>query len=508
MDRLSRVRHRVTEQEDTLMRLSHRGSRVGDPARSGAMSGRSRRRRRIVGTGCGVVAALLVAGAVSAAAATWTDQHKLTAPTTGTNKELGNGMFGAGVALSSNATTALVGAPSDHAGLGAVWVFIRKGTTWVKQSELTAPTSGAGREIGNAGFGASVALSANGNTALIGGPTDNSNALGAVWVFVRTGSAWTEQDKLTGPVSGVVGWEVGGARFGTSVALSANGSTALIGGPGNVVFSGYKSDGAAWVFVRTGSTWTAQYRLTAPASGAGAETAGGHVGASVALSSNGNTALLGGPVDNPILSAQGINEGTRGAAWVFTRNGSAWTERDKLAAPTSGARKEIGGANLGLSVALSPNGTTALVGGPVNHGGIGAVWVFTRTGSTWTDQARLVAPTSGAGKQIGAPRFGSSVALASAGSIALIGGPDNHANLGAAWMFDYQPPFLHRAGYWAELQRLTAPTGGTDREIGKALFGDGVALDPAGTTALIGGPGDHASLGAAWVYAEHAPIIK
>ena len=145
-------------------------------------------------------------------------------------------------------------------------------------------------------FGYSVALSADGNTALIGGWADN-NYVGAAWVFTRSGEAWTQQgSKLTG--SG----ETGQGRFGSSVALSGDGTTALIGGDGDngVV-------GAAWVFTRSGSTWTQQgSKLT----GSG-ETGQGYFGLSVALSADGNTALIGGYYDN----------GGVGAAWVFTRSG-------------------------------------------------------------------------------------------------------------------------------------------------------------------------------------------
>jgi hypothetical protein len=133
-------------------------------------------------------------------------------------------------------------------------------------------------------------LSADGNTALIGGFVDNWNG-GAVWVFTRSGSTWTAQgSKLTG-----VG-ELGPGNFGGSVALSDDGNTALIGGSGDNT-----SVGAAWVFTRSGSTWTQRgSKLT----GAG-ETANGWFGSSVALSADGTTALIGGYADN----------GTVGAVW-------------------------------------------------------------------------------------------------------------------------------------------------------------------------------------------------
>ena len=155
--------------------------------------------------------------------------------------------------------------------------------------------TGAG-EGGKGLFGFRVSLSAEGNTALIGGPSDNSN-VGAAWVFTRSGATWTQQGgKLTG------GEESGKAEFGKAVALSADGNTALIGGLADA-----SGTGAAWAFTRTGETWTQQ----GPKLGGSGEVGEGHFAFSVALSQDGNTALIGGGGDN----------GEAGAAWVFTRSG-------------------------------------------------------------------------------------------------------------------------------------------------------------------------------------------
>jgi hypothetical protein len=149
------------------------------------------------------------------------------------------------VALSSDGNTGLIGGELDNgdgadSGVGAAWVFTRSGATWTQQG---AKLTGSG-ELGNGNFGSSVALSADGNTGLIGGFGDH-NYVGAAWVFTRSGAMWTQQGaKLTG--SG----ELGNGLFGASVALSADGNTGLIGGP---VDNSYV--GAAWVFV-TGSMLT------------------------------------------------------------------------------------------------------------------------------------------------------------------------------------------------------------------------------------------------------------
>ncbi len=138
--------------------------------------------------------------------------------------------------------------------------------------------------------GTSVALSADGNTALIGGIGDEPHGKpmeGAAWVFTRSGSTWTQQ----GPkLTG--GGEQGEGQFGISVALSADGNTALIGGINDETAS--KQVGAAWIFTRSGSTWTQQGpKLT----GGSEEGTNGRFGKSVALSADGNTALVGAYFD-------------------------------------------------------------------------------------------------------------------------------------------------------------------------------------------------------------------
>ena len=116
-------------------------------------------------------------------------------------------------------------------------MFTRSGSTWTQQeSKLTG-----GGEIGAGFFGGGVALSSDGNTALIGGANDNG-AVGAAWVFTRSGSTWTQQGvKLTG------GGEIGAGFFGGGVALSSDGNTALIGAEND-----NGKVGAAWAFTRSG----------------------------------------------------------------------------------------------------------------------------------------------------------------------------------------------------------------------------------------------------------------
>src|SRR5262249_57972214 len=134
------------------------------------------------------------------------------------------------------------GGRHDSVEVGAAWVFTRASETWSQQGAKLTP-GGVGGALPPL-FGESVALSSDGNTALIGGPDDEAGN-GAAWAFTRSGSTWSQQgSKLTG--SGITGLL---ATFGTSVALSSDGNTALIGGP---LDNG--EAGAGWGYRRSGST--------------------------------------------------------------------------------------------------------------------------------------------------------------------------------------------------------------------------------------------------------------
>ncbi|MGH2854953.1 MAG: hypothetical protein ACRDLF_12270 [Solirubrobacteraceae bacterium] len=380
-------------------------------------------------------------------------------------EERGGADFGDSVALSADGNTALVGGSGDNEHQGAAWVFTRSGATWTQQGPKLVVSSPFK-------FGESVALSSDGDIALIGAP-GSDHEVGAAWVFTRADSAWTQGPELTTSEAGA-----SELSFGASVALSADGDTALIG-------SNDGSGGAAWVFARAGATWVQQGpKLT------GAE--GSFFGLSVALSGDGDTALIGG-------GRAGGN--ANGAAWVYTRSGATWSPGEQLT--PSGV---TGDFLEPTTVALSAEGTTALIGGagiPTTGAG-GDAWVYTRSGSTWVQQGPSL--TSGESGETG---FGSSVALSADGSTALIGGRHDDGGpitpgRGAAWMF------ARSGSTWTERgPRLT----GGEEAVGLAQFGASVALSADASTALIGGPGDSEELGvqgnrgAVWTLVSAPPLV-
>ncbi len=390
-------------------------------------------------------------------------------------EDAAGGLTGFSVALSADGDTALIGAPREAGFTGAAWVFTRSGTTWAQQGNALTPSGESGAEPGDAcheegqdetdecAFGASVALSADGDTALIGAPHENHRQ-GAAWVFTRSGSTWTPQGvELAGGEE-----ETYRGHFGASVALSADGSTALIGTPGD-----RSGRGAAWVFTHSALGWTQQdSKLTAPD-----RDRDGHFGRSVALAADGGIALIGAPGDSRHL----------GAAWVFTRSGETWSQQGfKL---TGG--EEAGTGRFGFSTALSADGNTALIGGRSDDEGTGGAWVFTRSGENWDQQGGKL---TGAGES-GAAGFGYSVTLSADGNAALIGAPRDSRDLGAAWVFT-------RSGEtWAQQGERRTAVG----ERGEGTFGASVALSANASIAIVGAPRNDRRLGAAWTLREVAP---
>jgi hypothetical protein len=175
---------------------------------------------------------------------------------------------------------------------------------------------------------------------------------------------------------------VGNAAQGQSVALSANGNTAIVGGAlDNPAAGAFFGTGAAWVYVRSDGFW---FQQGSKLVGIGAVGVIARQGQAVALSADGNTAIVGGSIDNAQV----------GAAWVYVRSGGVWTQQGSKLVGTGA----VGLSGQGLSVALSGDGNTAMVGGFGDNSATGAAWVFTRSGGVWTQQGSKLVGTGAVGK--------------------------------------------------------------------------------------------------------------
>jgi hypothetical protein len=201
-----------------------------------------------------------------------------------------------------------VGGPSDNQGVGAAWVYIRSGGMWTQQGPKLVGTG----FVGDAEQGVSVSLSGDGNTTIVGGKNDNPvDSTGAAWVFTRSNGVWTQQgSKLVGNDA------IGPAEQGNSVALSADGNIAIVGGPNDNPNATAPGVGAAWVYTRSKGVWPQQGSKLVGTGAVGPY--GAQQGWSVALSADGNTAIVGGPNDNPVNPAQPSGASV-GAAWVFVQ---------------------------------------------------------------------------------------------------------------------------------------------------------------------------------------------
>jgi uncharacterized protein YdbL (DUF1318 family) len=210
--------------------------------------------------------------------------------------------------------------------------------------------------VGQSAQGFSVALSADGSTAILGGIEDNSYS-GAAWVYSCRSQdhLWTQQgSKLVGTGA------VGDAQHGYSIALSSDGNTAIVGARAD-----NSNTGAVWVYTRSSNGLWTQQGSKLVGTGAVGQSQQGY---SVALSSDGNTAIVGGPLDSFVTDI-----GSAGAVWVYTRSRKGlWTQLGSKLVGTAA----VGLASQGQSIALSGEGDTVLVGGPADNSDAGAAWVF------------------------------------------------------------------------------------------------------------------------------------
>lgn len=265
-----------------------------------------------------------------------------------------------------------------------------------------------------------------------------------------------------------------GDAFGAAVSLSENGTRALVG-----AFQDDGFRGSAYVFARTGSTWTEEARLTASDG-----VVNDRFGVSVALSAGGSYAMVGASWD----------EGEQGAVYVFRRgSGPVWSQEAKLTAtaPAFGAR-------FGGSVALDRDGANAVVGAEGETAGQGAAYLLARNGATWSmmgpmarTERRVTAFAPAAGD-----RYGASVAMDANGAHALVGAPGTNGERGVA------DAWVVSTGVWGRVTTLEAPV----RTAGDR-FGWSVALSGDGTRALVGAMGGNAVHAFTWPSLFHEATL-
>lgn len=317
---------------------------------------------------------------------TWAQQAYIKASNAGRSD-----MFGLSIALSRDGNTLAVAAPWESSAAtgvngnqnddsipqaGAVYVFTRTGNTWAQQAYVKS-----GNSEGGDLFGYGVALSADGNAMAVAGydedgggrgvnpANDNgSPGSGAIYAFDRSGGAWTQTGYFKGSRSqrnDALGFAVAISGDGNTIAGGAADEACLNGGvnpsgcdidtvPANLT-SG--AAGAAYVWVRSGDTWTEQAFIK-PSNPALED----WFAVRLALSGDGNRLLIGAPMeDSPAKGVNGRQDDNSatdaGAAYLFTRNGTTWSQHSYIKASNTEAYDEFGS-----SVAMSGDGRTVAMG--------------------------------------------------------------------------------------------------------------------------------------------------
>lgn len=409
----------------------------------------------------------------------WLQQAYVKASNTGQSDH-----FGSSVVLSRDGNTMAVSAhweKSSATGIdgdqaddsipqaGAVYVFTRTGTTWAQQAYVKASNTGMAAQGAAPGdgdqFGYSLALSGNGDTLAVGAISEDSAAQqingdaqddslrssGAVYVFTRTGDTWAQEAFVKGS------YVENGDLFGFSVALSFDGNTLVAGafdesGTGRTINAPHDNDaegaGALFVFTRQNGGWSQQAYIKGSRNEESDQ-----MGYAVAISDDGHTIAAG--VGDEACLTPGINPpgcaddapalgGANiwvGAAYVFVRNGTTWTEQAFIKANNARPYNTFGS-----KLALSGDGDTLAVGAYLEDSagqGIrapeleplltkdhlntwrdhrnqaeesGAVYVYTRSAGTWTQGAYVKGANTDAGDE-----FASAVALSGDGSTLVVG---------------------------------------------------------------------------------------
>lgn len=422
--------------------------------------------------------------------------------------------FGSAIALSRDGSTLAVGAPgedSDAAAVdgpqgnnaspqsGAVYVFGRVGTSWQQQAYIK-PTSPSSGDV----FGWSVALSDDGSVLVVGAPLEDSATVGvdstagdvspdydagAAYIFVRSGATWAQTTYLKASNTDSLD------DFGVAVAVSGDGSYVAVGAgyedsaatviDGNQASNTAGEAGAVYMFFNGGAAWTQQAYIKPTNTDAG-----DRFGVSVALAADGATLVVGAEAEDSAATSIGgdQNDDTAteaGAVYVFARSGTTWTQQAYLKPPAIDF-----GDFFGKRLALSASGDTLACSAPGEDSTIansGAAYVFTRSGTTWSQGPRLKAPNAGDSDQLGVD-----IALSGAGTLALVGAPledsaaagtngnqadDSSDSSGAAYRF------IDSTSTWTVTHYLKSPIPSAGDQ-----FGYAVALDGDGDTAAFAAP--------------------
>ena len=384
-----------------------------------------------------------------------TQQTKLVASDAATQHWLGQA-----VAISEDGNTAIISAEQENTTAtksGAIYVFVRSGSTWTQQAKLKASDPGTENNLGR-----SLDISDDGNTVVAGAPFNGSSATGAIYVWTRTGSTWSSATKIRGSDTTVFHY------FGFGCSISGDGLT---------IAAGAMEAKKGYIFVYSGGSWSQQAVIANPTGG----THNSSFGNKCALSQDGNTMVMTARSDHALAND------FDGAAYVFVRAGTNWSMQQKIQASIA----EQSAAKFGESCDMSWDGNTIAIGAHRCNTNSGAVFVFTRSGTTWT-QEQKIQPTDIAQQDL----FAINVGISGDGNTIVAGSysEDNGSKLSAGALY----AFSRSGTTWSQEIKLYSSDSASNDE-----FGYGVAIAKDNGTVIAGARFEDASgvrSGSAYVF--------
>ena len=364
-----------------------------------------------------------------------------------------NTIFGFSSDISENGSYIIVGNPYEVSQTGAAYIFYNSGTGgWVQQAQLLASDAQTGDQ-----FGWSVSISSAGDVVVIGAPQEDTGGseAGAIYIFTRTGSTWTEQTKIQASD------KTAGDLFGYAVDINRIGNGILVGAPTAGVPG--NAPGAAYFIIEGGGAWY-QYQKIQASDRADQD----GFGISVAIAGDSDTitsmyAVVGAP-SKPVATIDG-------AVYIFA--GFPLSQQQKISGISSLDQ-------LGVSVAINDAADIIVAGAPLRYvDGVraGAAYIYTRSGSTWTQQQEITNQTNPALDN----SFGTSVDINDVGNIIAIGaiGVDvTSTDSGAMFTFEYG------GTSWQQTRYLPAQAGLQNY----TNMGRSVAISGDSSTVIAGAP--------------------
>lgn len=451
--------------------------------------------------------------------------------------------FGNAVAISGDGNTIAVGAWQESSGAtgingnqsdtsapasGAVYVFTQSANVWTQQAYIKASNTGAGDK-----FGLALSLSNDGNTLAVGatledsinggingdGTNNSATDSGAVYVFTRSGT-WSQEAYIKATNIEPANYTESADHYGATLALSADGNTLVVGSPYEdsaatgingtaahdctLTFNNncLLNTGALYVYTRSGVTWSQQAYIKASN-----REAGDNIGQAVSISSDGNTIVAGAPYENSWATGVDGNQSSNGsnlsgAAYVFVRSVGTWTQQAYLKASNTGKLDFFGTA-----VSISGDGSTVAIGAPNEQSaatGIngnqsdnsedlsGAVYIFTRSVATWTQQAYIKASNTrnnaGFGGHVVLSNDGNIMAAGATGESSSAVGVDGMQNDNTNTASGAVYVFSRNVSTWSQKNYVKAKVNAIND-----TFSQGLDMSADGSTLVVGSSLDSTS---------------